>query len=223
MKSCPFYSSGSKAIDEILGGGFKTGRLAVVFGKGNSGKSQLAMQAVLCAAKSGVESLYVDTEGAFRPERIEEMAHARGWHDGSLLSRITYLRCDSTAQQAEAVRRMQASGRTAKSGLVVVDTVTRNFSLDLPGNENLPGRQGALNSYLSDIARDAFLNKRAYLLANRVTFDRRGADVGIGGSTIAQLVHISLHFQREGKMIRVTEMGGTRSALVKIGPEGIGV
>ena len=179
------------------------------------------MQAALCAARAGVESLYVDTEGAFRPERVDEMARARGWHD-SLLSRITYLRCDSTVEQAETVRRMQASRRTSKSGLVVVDTVTRNFSLDLPGNENLPGRQGALDAYLSEMARDAFLNGRAYLLTNRVTFDRRGADVGIGGSTIAQLVHTSLHLQREGRLVRVSEAEGTRSVLVDVGPLGIG-
>ena len=180
------------------------------------------MQAVLCAARAGADSLYVDTEGAFRPERVEEMAVARGWGGGSLLSRITYLRCDSAAQQAEAVRRMQTRTRTLGCRLVVVDTVTRNFSIDLPGNENLPGRQGALDAYLSEMARDAFLNDRAYLLTNRVTFDRRGGDVGIGGNTIVQLVHASLHLQREGKMVRVSQVGGTTSALVEMGPAGIG-
>ncbi|HYC12052.1 MAG TPA: AAA family ATPase, partial [Nitrososphaerales archaeon] len=163
-----YCSSGSKAIDEVLGGGFRAGSLAVVFGKANSGKSQLAMQAVLCAARAGADSLYVDTEGAFRPERVEEMALARGWASEPLLSRITYLRCDSAAQQAESVRRMQTWTRTASCRLVVVDTVTKNFSIDLPGNENLPGRQGALGAYLSEMARDAFLNGRAYLLTNRV-------------------------------------------------------
>jgi DNA repair protein RadA len=209
-------------MDEALGGGFRQGRLTLVFGKGNSGKSQLAMQAALCAARAGAKSLYVDTEGAFRPERVQEMALARGWHDDSLLSRITYLRCDSAAEQAEAVRSMQTRKKTADCRLVVVDTVTRNLSLDLPGNENLPGRQGALDAYLSEMARDAFLNGRAYLLANRVTFDRRGADVGIGGSTVAQLVHTSLHLQREGKMVRVTDAVSSRSVLVEIGPSGFG-
>ena len=182
----------------------------------------MAMQAVLCAARAGADSLYVDTEGAFRPERVEEMALARGWASEPLLSRITYLRCDSAAQQAESVRRMQTWTRTANCRLVVVDTVTKNFSIDLPGNENLPGRQGALGAYLSEMARDAFLNGRAYLLTNRVTFDRRGADVGIGGNTMVQLVHMSLHLQREGKLVRVSKEGGAGSTLVEMGPAGIG-
>jgi DNA repair protein RadA len=222
LKSYQSCTSGSEVIDGVLGGGLGRGRLTLVFGKGNSGKSQLAMQAALCAARAGAKTLYVDTEGAFRPERIEQMALARGWLDDSLLSRITYLRCDSAAEQAEAVRKMKDRKKTSDCRLVVVDTLTRNFSIDLPGNENLPGRQGALGAYLSEMARDAFLCGRAYLLTNRVTFDRRGADVGIGGGTVAQLVHASLHLQREGKMVRITDVVSARGVLVEIGPSGIG-
>jgi RecA/RadA recombinase len=222
MASYPLLTTGSGAIDRLLGGGLKAGTLTVTFGKGNSGKSQLSMQAALCAARAGAPTLYVDTEGAFRPERVEEMAEARGWRGEPLLGRITYLRCDSAAQQAETVTRMNARKETAQCRLVVVDTVTKNFTVDLPGNENLPGRQGALDAHLSQMARDAFLNGRAYLLNNRVTFDREGADVGIGGSTVAQLVHASLHLQREGRSVRARETSGARSELVDIGPAGIG-
>jgi hypothetical protein len=94
--------------------------------------------------------------------------------------------------------------------------------LDLPGNENMPDRQGALNSHLSEMARDAFLGRRAYLLTNRVTYDKTGADVGIGGSTVDQLVHASLHMQREGRMVRVSDTASGKSCLVEIGGAGIG-
>ena len=158
VASFEFLSTGSKALDGLLGGGYREGRLVELFGRSNSGKSQFAMQAALFAARRGKKCLFVDTEGAFRPERIEEIARARGWEYQAALQKIIYLRADSSAEQMEAVARMNERSATADCRLVVIDTLTRNFSLDLPGRSNLAGRQGAIDVHLSEMARDAFLN-----------------------------------------------------------------
>lgn len=220
VSSFPFFSSGSMGIDRLLGGGFRAGRLTEVFGKSNSGKTQLAMQTALLAAKSGAKTLFVDTEGSFRPERLEEMAKARGLDVSGLLERIVYVRSDSSSEQMETVRRMAARPATAPCSLVVVDTLTRNFSVELPGRSNLSSRQAALNVHLSEMARDAYLSGRAYLLTNRVTF---GAihEVGIGGRTVAQLVHVSLIMGREGAKVRATLTSAGESVLAEMGPAGV--
>ncbi|HEV2138309.1 MAG TPA: AAA family ATPase, partial [Nitrososphaerales archaeon] len=165
-----YFGSGSDAIDRLLGGGYRAGRLTEVFGRSNSGKSQLAMQAALLAAKQGIQTLFLDTEGSFRPERLEEMANARRWKTDGILEKILYVRVDSSSEQMETAQRMEARAPTAPCRLVVVDTLTRNFSLDLPGRSNLSSRQAALDVYLSQMARDAYLHGRAYLLTNRVTY-----------------------------------------------------
>ena len=67
----------------------------------------------------------------------------------------------------EAVRLMRSRPATTRCGLVVVDTLTRNFSVELPGRANLASRQASLNVHLSEMARDAYLNGRAYLLTKR--------------------------------------------------------
>jgi RecA/RadA recombinase len=159
------------------------------------------MQAGLLAAKQGIRTLYVDTEGSFRPERLEEMAKARGWKSDGILEKILYARIDSSSEQMETAVRMEARAATAPCRLVVVDTLTRNFSLDLPGRSNLSGRQGALNVYLSHMARDAYLHARAYLLTNRVTYGT-AHDVRIGGKTVEQLVHASVRLERQGDKVR---------------------
>jgi DNA repair protein RadA len=222
FRSYPVYTTGSTAVDSLLDGGYRAGRVYMVYGKSNSGKSQLAMQAALCAARSGAKSLFVDSEGTFRPERVQEMASARGWSDACVLKDIVYLRCDSAAVQTEVVRRMPGRRETTDCRLVVVDTLTRNFTLDLPGRENMPDRQGALNVHLSEMARDAFLNRRAYLLTNRVTFDREDADVGVGGKTVSQLVHRSLHLERDGRLVKVTETERKETRLLTLDIKGIG-
>ena len=214
-----YYSSGSKSVDSMLGGGFRAGSLTHVYGMGGSGKSQLAMQTVLEAAKNGTRSLYIDTEGAFRPERIEEMAKSRGIQSDGLLEGIIYVRTDSSSGQMETIRSIPSREKTASSRMVVVDTLTRNFSVDLPGRANLSNRQAALDVHLSEIARDAYLHRRAYLLTNRVTFGPLN-DVGIGGSTVEQMVETSIRLERNGGHVKGTLVPSNRSFSMELGPAG---
>ena len=220
VSSYPFHSAGSVAIDGLLGGGFRAGTLTELFGRSNSGKTQLAMQAALVAAREGEKSLYIDTEGAFRPERVEEIAKVRGWETNGLLERIVYVRSDSSSEQMEAVRKMSSRPSTSECRLVIVDTLTRNFSLDLPGRSNLSSRQGALDVHLSEMARDAYLNRRAYVLTNRVTFGAN-RDVGIGGRTVEQLVGVSMLLERVEGRIKATVISNGDSASASIGPSGV--
>ena len=220
VSSLPFHGTGSAAIDSLLGGGYRAGTLTELFGRSNSGKTQLAMQAALVAARDGTKSLYIDTEGAFRPERIEEIAKERGWGTDGVLERIVYARSDSSSEQMEAVRKMGSRPATSACKLVIVDTLTRNFSLDLPGRGNLTSRQGALDVHLSEMARDAYLNERAYILTNRVTFGA-SRDVGIGGRTVSQLVSASVLLERSQSRIRATVISSGKSASVEVGPFGV--
>jgi DNA repair protein RadA len=214
-----FFSSGSKTLDSLLDGGFREGKVVEFYGKSNSGKTQLAMQAALYAAREGPRVLFVDTEGSFRPERLEAMARARGWKTEGLLDRVIYIRTDSSSEQMEVVRMMAMRNTTASCRMVVVDTLTRNFSVELPGRSNLASRQGGLNVHLSEIARDAFLNSRAYVLTNRVTFGA-AQDVGIGGKTVDQLLHMSVRLDRQGAQLKGTLASGA-SAIANFGETGI--
>jgi len=72
----------SKALDGLLGGGFSKSEVTEVVGLPGAGKTQLAMQlcvdARLPTSFGGVagESVYIDTEGSFSPERCYTMAKA---------------------------------------------------------------------------------------------------------------------------------------------------
>ena len=206
-------------MDGLLRGGYRTGRIVEFLGRSGTGKTQFAMQAALCASRQGVRSLFVDTEGSFRPERIRQMAEARGWSSVGVLESIVYLRTDSFAEQMEVVSKMKMKDATSGCSLVVVDTLTKNFTLGLPGRSNMGERQGVLRKYLSEIARDAFLNERAYLLTNRVTFGALN-DVAIGGLTVQQMVHESVLLEKGRGIVRATSQSRGESVSVSLSVSG---
>ncbi|MBI2138832.1 hypothetical protein HYU13_04535, partial [Candidatus Woesearchaeota archaeon] len=64
-------STGSKAFDALMGGGFETGAITECFGQYGSSKTQLAHQLAINVQKQypGSGVVYIDTENTFRPER----------------------------------------------------------------------------------------------------------------------------------------------------------
>ena len=77
-------STGSKALDELLLGGIETQAVTEFYGEFGSGKSQICHRLCATAAQpaglGGLDGgiIYIDTEGTFRPERVEQIARARG-------------------------------------------------------------------------------------------------------------------------------------------------
>ena len=222
LASSPVFSSGSPPMDGLLGGGLRAGRVVEVYGKSGCGKTQLAMQAALLVAARKEKAVFIDSEGAFRPERVLAMARARKQFSEGLLERIEYVRVTTAAAQSDAVRAIAKRSETAAARFVAIDTFTRNFTLDYPGHSNLQSRQGGLDVLLSDIARDAFIHGRAYLLANRVTFAEEGGETRIGGRTMEELVHCSVHLEKSKEGVKATRVSdGATAQLGQIGDAGL--
>lgn len=203
-KSLGRLSTGSAGMDGLLGGGYEEGKITEVFGASNSGKTQLAMQATVMAASRGWRSVYIDTESTFRPERVVQVAEARGLEPQKTLEMVFSLRALDVESQVRALSRMTEDSRVSSAKLVVVDTVTKNFTLEFPGREKVGKRQGALGAYLNRVALDAYLHRRAVLLTNRVaSVTREGAsvDVNVGGLTLARFVSKSLRLRREQRSV----------------------
>jgi DNA repair protein RadA len=194
-------SSGSAALDGLLGGGYEEGKITEVFGASNSGKTQLAIQATVMAAAQGWKSVYIDTESTFRPERVAQIAESRDLEAKAALESVYSLRARDVEAQSHVLRRMADDPRVSSAKLVVVDTVTKNFTLEFPGRERMGRRQGALGAYLNRIAVDAYLHRRVVILTNRVasiTVDGMSKDVNVGGLTLGRFVSKSIRLKREG-------------------------
>ncbi|WP_456454409.1 ATPase domain-containing protein [Methanopyrus sp.] len=65
--------TGIQGFDERMGGGLPTGVIVGMYGPPGAGKSQFATQVAAHALKEGESVLYIDTENAFRPQRLLEI------------------------------------------------------------------------------------------------------------------------------------------------------
>jgi meiotic recombination protein DMC1 len=98
-------TTGSKALDKILGGGVETSSITELFGEFRTGKTQLAhtlcVTAQLSFEANGGQGkvIYLDTEGNFRPERIESIADRFGLNIEQTLDNLIICRVFSHEEQ----------------------------------------------------------------------------------------------------------------------------
>lgn len=172
-----FISTGSKAVDGILGGGFQTQSISEVYGEFRTGKTQLAhtMSVItqLPSDMGGAEGkvAYIDTEGTFRPERIRAIAERFSLNADEALNNILHARAFNSEHQHELLEEL--SGRFAQDRfkLLIVDSVMALFRTDFSGRGELSERQQKLAQHLQKLTRMAEEYNVAVLLTNQVQSD----------------------------------------------------
>lgn len=168
-------TTGSKAFDELIGGGIETQAITEVFGEFGSGKSQLshelAVTVQLPEDKGGLdaEAVFIDTENTFRPERIEQIANAFELDLEEVLNKIHIARAFNSSHQilmAEKVNELIQEGKNIR--LVIVDSLTAHFRAEYVGREALATRQQKLNQHLHTLQNIANTYNAAVFVTNQV-------------------------------------------------------
>ena len=148
-------TTGSKAFDEMLGGGFESGAISECFGEFGSSKTQiahaLAVNVQLPKERGGASGMavFIDGESTFRPERIKQFAEGRGIDPTEALKNIKIARAFNSDHQmlvAEKVEDLIKEGLPIK--LVIVDSLTAHFRADFVGRGTLSDRQQKLNKHM---------------------------------------------------------------------------
>lgn len=172
-------TTGSKSLDDLLGGGIETKMITEFFGEFGTGKTQichqLAVNVQLPIEKGGLstsdniaKAIYIDTEGTFRWERIESMSKRWGLDPDKVMENILYIRAINSDHQMAIVDELFNVVPKENIKLVVVDSVTGHFRAEYPGRENLAMRQQKLNRHLHQLARLAEIYDLAVVITNQV-------------------------------------------------------
>lgn len=168
-------TSGSKAFNELLGGGFESQAITELFGEYGSGKTQIAHQ--LCVTvqlpsdKGGADghAFYIDTENTFRPERIIQMAEAYDLDPKEALEKIHVARAYNSNHQMLLMDKVNELSENTPARLLVIDSLTAHFRAEYVGRGALADRQQKLNKHMHDILRWGDLHNGVICATNQVS------------------------------------------------------
>jgi DNA repair protein RadA len=167
-------TTGSKAFDELIGGGVESQSIMEFFGEFGSSKTQvcfqLAVNATLPEEKGGLDSdvIIIDSENTFRPERIIQMATYLGADPEETLKRIHVARAFNSQHQVLLVEKAMDLAKEMKVRLLIVDSLTSHFRAEYVGRGALAERQQVLNRHMHDLLNFATLNNAAIVVTNQV-------------------------------------------------------
>ncbi len=171
MKRC---TTGSKKLNEALGGGIETQALTEFIGEYGSGKTQICLMisvtAQLPAEQGGLEGnvAFIDTEGTFMPERVYQIASSRGLDPQTVAKNILVARAYNSSHQCLLIDRLFTLCAENDIKLVIIDSMISHFRGEYVGRENLAERQQKLNQYLHKLVRLSEAYNLAIVLTNQV-------------------------------------------------------
>jgi DNA repair protein RadA len=208
-------TTGSKALDELLGGGLETQTITEFYGEYGSGKSQVCHQ--LCVnvqlppehggLNSGV--LYLDTENTFRTQRIVQMAQNVGLDPESVMKNIIVAEAYTSDHQMFLLENSDTIIKENNIRLIIVDSLTSHFRSEYLGRETLAPRQQKINKHMHRIIRLARAFNAAAVVTNQVMAK---PDVFFGNAVHPIGGHVVAHTSQTRVYLRKSSRGPVRIA-----------
>jgi DNA repair protein RadA len=195
-KSMLRCSTGSKSLDELLLGGIETQALTEFYGEFGSGKSQVCF--TLCAMakqpinEGGLEGgvIYIDTEGTFRPERLNQIARARGLDPMLVLKNVAICKVYNSSHLELIIKDLGRYINEFNAKLVIIDSIISLHRAEYLGRGTLAERQQRLNAILHKLIRLAEMFNIAVVITNQV---QSSPDMFFGDPTKATGGNIVAH------------------------------
>jgi DNA repair protein RadA len=167
-------TTGSKNLDGLLGGGVESQAITELWGEYGSGKTQichtLCVTCQLPAGQGGLagNALYIDTESTFRPERLYQIAEARGMNPKEVLNNVTLCRVYNSSHLELVVSRLGKYIEEHNIRLLIVDSIISLHRAEFAGRGTLAERQQRLNTLIHRLLRLAEIYNIAVVVTNQV-------------------------------------------------------
>ncbi len=235
-KSISKIKTGSKSLDELLGGGVETMAITEMYGRFSSGKTQVGFQLAVNAQKPPEEGglgggvLFIDSEATFRPDRIVQLAEGQGLDPKQVLKNIHVARSENSDHQIILAERAAELIDKHNIKLVVVDSLTSQFRAEYLGRGALGERQQKLNKHVHVLQKLAEKYNLAVYVTNQV-MDNPGILFGdpttpIGGHVVAHMSTYRLYVRKSKDEKRIARLVDSPNlpegeAVFRVTPKGI--
>ncbi|MBI4152724.1 DNA repair and recombination protein RadB [Candidatus Woesearchaeota archaeon] len=159
-------STGADFLDRFLDGGYDPDIITTIYGPSGSGKTNLCLLAAVKIAEQGKKVLFVDTEGGIAVERIKQLSLR--YED--VLQRIMFCNPVTFDDQKVLFSGLKALV-TGEVGLIVVDSISMLYRLELSQAEEVYDVNSALGKQIAQLVEIARTRKIPVLITNQVYAD----------------------------------------------------
>ncbi|MEK6830403.1 MAG: DNA repair and recombination protein RadA, partial [Nanoarchaeota archaeon] len=173
----------------------------------------IAVNVQMPIERGGVEgkAVFIDTEGTFRPERVKQIAEAKGLNPESVLKNIFVARAFNSDHQ---ILLLDKIGELIKNGepikIVIIDSLTAHFRAEFAGRGQLADRQQKLNKYLHNLMRMAEQFNLAVYVTNQVMANPAmmfgDPTTPVGGNILGHASTYRLYIRKGKKGSRVAKL-----------------
>lgn len=199
-------TTGSKLLDDLLGGGVESETTLEISGQEGSGKTQichtLAVRAQLPIEEGGLDGmvLWIDTENTFHSERIIEIAESLGLDPEVVLDNIIIGRAYSTPHQKMLINQLEKQCHDNNVKLIVIDSMMAHLRSEYVGRGMLAERQNELGQMLHRVAKVCRTYKITAVYTNQV-MDNPGVLYGnpeksVGGHIMGHAATTRIHIRK---------------------------
>ena len=119
-------TTGSEDFDKWLNGGYESDVITILYGPAGSSKTNLCIMAAAQQALVGKKVIFIDTEGGFSLDRLNQLTPQE------VIKNILLLRVTNFAEQREAFNKL-LSLLKKNIGLIVVDSMVMLYRLEISG------------------------------------------------------------------------------------------
>ena len=177
----PKCSTGVSFLDAFLEGGYDGDIITTIYGPSGSGKTNICLLAAVHMAATGKKVIFIDTEGGIAVERIKQICP----QFEEVLERMIFLQPVNFEEQ-------KASFETLKEvvnnhiGLIVVDSISMLYRLELGQSEDVYGVNSSLGKQIAYLVEIARRKNIPVLITNQVysDFDNRDKVKMVGGDLL---------------------------------------
>lgn len=167
-------TTGSKELDNLLGGGIYTGEITELSGAFGTGKTQLCFQLCLNVqlpqSEGGLSggAYYIDTEASFSSKRIAQMAQSNGLDPLKYLKNIAVTKTHNSDHLMYIIRNVDKIIKKRNIRLFVIDSIASHFRAEYTGEVNLVKRQQVVMSLAETLKKLLETYDLAIVVTNQV-------------------------------------------------------
>jgi DNA repair protein RadA len=170
-ENLPRLSTGSQSLDKLLLGGVECGSVTEIFGGPGTGKTQLCFTLCTMLNKNNNEQspkvIYIDTEKKFRPERLQQIAIARGYNPNILEKVLLIISLNSSHFETILTQTLNIIEKESSIRLLIIDSVVALYRSEFTGRKNLHERQKRITEVMKLLVNASVVYNIAVVMTNQ--------------------------------------------------------